>query len=436
MNGNTHRQRSATVRETFDLDGATAFGGAALLVDYAQKIGLRRKVRQALARCEKRCNAIYSLASVVEVLVFGRVLGIGRVHEFEQVEGDELFRRKLGLRKMPDTTLLYRDLERFRSERERDALRRLGLAVGNRVIGKQVIMDVDSTVETAYGALEGVAVGYNPTKHGRASYHPILVSDGISRAAIRAELRPGSAVAATGVLDVLERAFRDVERLDSEVIGFRGDRGFQGQTVFAFLEGRHVDYAIKVSVDHKMRDWAADLPFREIDRDGEDAIEVAAGIYRKGTWSRERRVVVIRRRITQGIAEGATYQMQAIATTLDADPEDVYHFYNKRCAMENIIRETKDGFGIDAFSSRSWNGNYADLLLKLLAYNLALAFQRDLYAAHGAPLQTIRLLRRWIFRIPGVLVRHARGWTLRLARHYQRDGQFERMRRRLDQLAC
>jgi len=104
--------------------------------------------------------------------------------------------------------------------------------------------------------------------------------------------------------------------------------------------------------------------------------------------------------------------------------------------MEGLIREAKDGFGIDEFSSRSWNANYADLLLKLLAYNLTLAFQRDLSAFRGEPLQTVRLLRRWILCIPGILVHHARGWTLRLARHYRRNGQFEHMRRRLAALAC
>lgn len=61
-----------------------------------------------------------------------------------------------------------------------------------------------------------------------------------------------------------------------------------------------------------------------------------------------RRVVCIRLRIAEGIAQQMTYNMQAIATTLDAAPEDVYHFCNKRCAMENIIRDTKDGFGMRA----------------------------------------------------------------------------------------
>ncbi len=77
--------------------------------------------------------------------------------------------------------------------------------------------------------------------------------------------------------------------------------------------------------------------------------------------------------------------------------------------------EAKDGFASDEFSSRNWNANCAGRLLKPLACNLTLAFQRDRSAIRGEQLQTVRLPRRSILCIPGSVVRLARGWTLRLA---------------------
>ncbi|MDA8346650.1 MAG: hypothetical protein M0Z66_14445 [Thermaerobacter sp.] len=138
MNRSTRRGRSAIVREKFDLEGATGFGGANLLVDYAQKIGLRKAIRRETRRFEKRDNAIYPLARTLELMVFGRVLGVGRLHEFEVLEKDDLLRLKLGLHKMPDTTLLYRDLERLSEDRHRDSLRRLARFAAGRVLGKEV----------------------------------------------------------------------------------------------------------------------------------------------------------------------------------------------------------------------------------------------------------------------------------------------------------
>ena len=38
----------------------------------------------------------------------------------------------------------------------------------------QIIMDWDTTVQTKYGHQQGAKVGYNPTKPGRRSYHPLM----------------------------------------------------------------------------------------------------------------------------------------------------------------------------------------------------------------------------------------------------------------------
>jgi hypothetical protein len=38
----------------------------------------------------------------------------------------------------------------------------------------KLILDWDSTVQTKYGHQEGAAVGYNPQKRGRRSFHPLL----------------------------------------------------------------------------------------------------------------------------------------------------------------------------------------------------------------------------------------------------------------------
>ena len=90
---------------------------------------------------------------------------------------------------------------------------------------------------------------------------------------------------------------------------------------------------------------------------------------------------------------------------------------------ERLVCEAKDGFASDEFSSRNWNANCAGRLLKPLACNLTLAFQRDRSAIRGEQLQTVRLPRRSILCIPGSVVRLARGWTLRLARCDRPDGQ-------------
>ena len=47
-----------------------------------------------------------------------------------------------------------------------------------RALPERIILDWDSTVLTKYGHQEGAEVGYNPTKPGRRSFHPLLAGPG------------------------------------------------------------------------------------------------------------------------------------------------------------------------------------------------------------------------------------------------------------------
>ncbi len=43
----------------------------------------------------------------------GDTLGLHRIQHFEEIEGDPLLALKLALPKLPDYTILYKDLEKF-----------------------------------------------------------------------------------------------------------------------------------------------------------------------------------------------------------------------------------------------------------------------------------------------------------------------------------
>ena len=108
-----------------------------------------------MAAHAKRANAVYPLWQTAAILILGRVLGLERLAAFAMGAEDPLLRVTLGLRKLPDTPRLYRDLARRGAPAPRAAL--------------EPVQDLDTTVETGYGHQAGTAVGYNPTKHGRAS---------------------------------------------------------------------------------------------------------------------------------------------------------------------------------------------------------------------------------------------------------------------------
>jgi hypothetical protein len=54
----------------------------------------------------------------------------------------------------------------------------------------------------------------------------------------------------------------------------------------------------------------------------------------------------------------------------DLTPEEVWHWYNKRCNVENRIDELKVGLGMDQTSQHEMLRNTAFMWIKILAYNL------------------------------------------------------------------
>lgn len=411
----TKAPKAARVDERFDLNGATPFGGANILFDYAEKIGLNSKLREALGKFEKAANATYPLALTLLVLIFGRALGLMRIAEFTRVENDPLLSIKFGLAKLPDAKILYKDLARLTTETTKE-LAKVARWLAARLLKNEVIVDVDSTVETVYGSLEKAAVGYNPTKHGRASFHPQLAFDGRTRTLLGAELRPGNTTSRTDVLGFLEDTLGNLPP-GTKVTAVRADRGYQGEEVFSFLEERNHPYVIKMKMTERMLKWADTLTYHAIAENGEEILEAASGSYKATSWGKARRVVILRERLLsdhgQLLFNELTSEYQAIVTSLDWAEEDISAFYNHRCTAETFIKELKDGFGIDQFSSLSFDANQADLWLKAIAYNLILAFQSDLLPDADRTFQ-VNTLRRWFLCLPGRLVHHARRWYLRL----------------------
>jgi hypothetical protein len=61
---------------------------------------------------------------------------------------------------------------------------------------QKLILDWDSTVQTKYGRQEGAAVGYNPQKRGRKSFHPLLAVAAGTRLCPYYRFRSGDTVGA------------------------------------------------------------------------------------------------------------------------------------------------------------------------------------------------------------------------------------------------
>ncbi|BAS28112.1 transposase [Limnochorda pilosa] len=411
------------IEERFDKHGLTAFGGANLLVDLFDRVGLPQSLERHLT--PKSLWSTYSRTTEVEYLVLKAALGMGRIFETAELKNDPLLAAKLRLKKLPHPATSYRALDRFGSRRDvaqlggvhRETLHPLLRGFGG------AIMDIDNTVETVHGHQQGAFVGYNPRYHGRPSYQPFVAFEGQSRALLYAALRSGKTPNAREVIRFCRRAKKQLPE-GCPVRFVRGDAHFGTEALLEELEaeegrtGLKVGYALKLKLNpHLQSQVFQPLPWRRLASGDDTIIEVASLAYQARKWKRSRRVVFIRQRASFEPAQlplfqACAWEYQAIVTSEDWDEEDVWHFYNQRCTAENGIKELKDGLGIDSIGKATFWPNAADLLIKGIAYNLLLRLKA--LAPPSYRHYTATRLQRTLLRVPALLVRHARRLILRL----------------------
>jgi len=242
----THRQRkSCKLHTRFDLHSVTAFGGAAGLIDFVLKTGIEKHFRAE--GLHKRKDAQFQMDDVALTFILGFLLGQERVFHFEDIEQDPLLTLKLGLPKLPDTTLLYKDLKRMGSPAGIKAIRSAQRQMLKLLMpsGRDIVIDIDSSVETVFGHQEQSAVGFNPHHHGRTSFHPLLAFDSQTGRCLYDELRTGDAHTADGFADFYEGIKRQLPA-GVAIRANRIDKGFAGKKVFQPLEQDGRDYVVKL----------------------------------------------------------------------------------------------------------------------------------------------------------------------------------------------
>lgn len=409
------------VHEVFTLRRATRYGGFNALSDFVAAQGIDRALITEFGR-DKAPWATYSLAETLRHLLDGALLGIERVWHFAELEQEPLLCVKRARARLPDYTLLYRDLARLADTERLGRLRGISEGLLRRALADQpwYTLDCDSTVETVYGEQDGARPGPNPHKRGRASYHPLLCRERKSGLMVNSRLRPGDTGSATDAVAFISQSVARLPHSRRRSVLIRADRGFDHEALYARCEARGWHYLVKlrVTADLASAIWrhAVEGRWRRLDTDDAMTVEVSEFRFQRRCWARARRVVLTRRRDAeqpQGhLWDAAGFNYAAYVTDLDGPPEDLAACYDKRADMEKAIHELKEDFGIDRITSSAFGANAADLELKVLAYNLLVLYQQRV---GWAVRQRAKTVRRRLIAIAGQLIRTAGQWVLKLA---------------------
>ena len=357
----------------------TAWGGMSLFAEYGVRIGLAEHLDQCLAFGLTSPNATAPV-DIILAFMAGVLTGARRFAHIEALRYDEVLKQLLGMQRFPSDSTITRFFQRFGRKEIQEMFEPLRAWQINELTPPgDYTLDLDSSVFERYGKQEGSVLGYNPKKHRRPSHHPLLATLDENRVVIHAWLRSGNTASVTGAVEFMREAMSAMP-VGASVRVVRGDSGFDSEKVFVYLEGEKLRYAVSARFSGGVQRAAYGITdWRDLDSEA----SVSETVFQAKSWSRGRRLVVIRQRKREKdyvrgreLFDDKAYVYQGIFTDLPDPPEEVWRFYRKRGVLETRIRELKWDYGIDGFCMKKFYATEAAFRMVCFAYNLVQGFQR------------------------------------------------------------
>jgi hypothetical protein len=293
----------------------------------------------------------------------------------------------------------------------------------------EVILDVDATDDPTHGrqALSGY--------HGyfrQHQYFPLHVYEGHSGFPLAVWLRPGTAHASLGAVDILRPI---VARLRAAWPGVRivvrADNGLGVPAVYEFCEAEQLGYVIGYATNPVLERATAQalsdlqLYYRLYGgRRGEllQRFEEVRG-YQAGSWPHPRRVIAKVEVTPQGS------QRRFVVTNQAGSPEEVYRgLYVQRGAVpEQPIGEMKNGLRCDRLSSCGFCANALRLLVHALAYAIVVLFREAASGVQEVATASVGTLRQRLWKAGAVVVSGVRRIRLHLSAAWPYRGVWQRV---------
>jgi len=411
---------------------ATGIGG---LIYFGRFLGEGGLFDKLVATCPLRyaSNNAPPVRAVLATAVTGIVAGARRYAHLSRNRGDALAAEMLGADGLVSEDSVRRALAR--SRRDEPAWDRWLTACGLEVVGpllaEPYVLDVDTSVLPLYGRQEGADVSYNPAKRGRPSHAAHTAFVGALRLVFSVDVQRGAnhgsrhmAPALWAMIDGLPPGRRPSL--------IRGDTGFGNEPYMCEAEARGIDYLFKLRKTSRAR--ALVRQAAGLSRQGwapaGDGWETCEARLRLTGWSRERRVVVARRRAPAaraaradrhpelalaGEPERMRWEYSVLVTGGDLPAAALVRLYCERADCENVFDEMKNQWGLGGFTTQDLARCRVTARLVALVCNWW-----NVFARLGDPLQHREALtsRPALLNVIAQAASHGGRTVLRLCSHH------------------
>jgi len=330
---------------------------------------------------------------VLGTLMLGILAGSRRYAHIAGVRGDAVAAQALGMRRVVSEDAVRRALQQIESGAAESWMRTALMDSVKSALVRPWILDVDTTIKPLYGHQQGAEVGYNPHKPGRPSHALHTFWVGNLRLVLEAQLSSGKQHTSGHARPALGRLLDELGEHGPALV--RGDCGWGHEDILNECERRDRPYLFRLRRTANVKrllqrlfnreDWSAATEAAQGWQAIEDRLQLSG-------WSRERRVVVLRRRLKQDLvltrkaSAPADQMMLALAHDEVCDEADLWEYavlvtnssyerqaigqlYRDRCDCENGFDELKNQWGWGGFTTQDMHRSQITARAVALVYN-------------------------------------------------------------------
>ena len=396
------------------------WGGLALMKEMLDKSGIRTQL-SSIGLPESTSNNSIEALTIVESFFASVWIGATAFAQTGIVRLDHTIKEIFGWKRVPSGTTMGRFFKKFSWKENNRVFAAMNQWFFNQVKLSNYTLDVDSSVITRYGSQQGSVPGYNPTKQGRCSHHPLFAFISELRRVANCWLRSGNTASASNCLEFLEETFHILK--DKTIGLFRADAGFASNSIFEFLEKENIPYVIASRMHAVMQQKIKEIKNWVAIGEG---VWIAEIEYKAGKWNKARRVVVTRQDIQ--IRPKATgkklrlfnddlyyqnHRFHCFITNQSLPAQQIWQQYKGRADAENRIQELKYDFALEGFSMKEFYATEAAMRFITIAYNLMSLYKH--VTTQTTVHQRLHTIRINCFAVGGWIVKQGNKRILKLA---------------------
>lgn len=366
--GKAIKINSSTAYETCN-ERLTAFGGFLALIKFLDLIDFKKAFeKEWLPNGRKTGLGSYRMISGCLALLF---IGFQRIGQFEYLRTEPILCGFLQVRILPAVSTFWRFLQSFGINQTKSLLKIMALLrervwVLAGLTHTQIHINMDTTVSTVYGNIEGARKGHNSKHRGKKGLRPSLLFIDETREYLCGKQRRGETMSGEEVARQILESRQYLPKAVEKVI-FRGDGEFISGEAIEACKSTGYDYIFgnkRCNPDYPKEGW-----YPHGDYEYNEALHHAIG------WGSPERFVVMRipkddlgdRQLT--LLEDEKYAYRDFVTSLKWRPHKVIEDYDGRARIEPCIGEAQKA-GLLAIPSKRFCANQFFFQIVMMSYNL------------------------------------------------------------------